>query len=432
MVISMKKKKKDERIWPITLNEAKLLLLSVMIGALMVPVIISLTYLTHRYFMVFLRTEDYLSPYLGPMWMLLPMAVAGIVVGLLVHRVAPESEGPGVHVVIAAYHKRHGKLRKRTGIIKYISTLITVGSGTPSGLVSPSTLLGDSVANYIGSAIKIDHDTRKTLSLCGVAAAITGLVGAPVGAAIFAVEVVYGNRILYRRFFYCLVSSLTTYILVVWMGFRELFSYVIDWDPVLDPEIMLYIIITAIVVTFVNIFYIFIYQRVHDFFKSRSWKGRNWLEPGLGMVIAAVIMAPLYPEMISMGVVGGEYNTIISSTDTHILMLAGIILVMIVATVFITGTGGSGGLFMPIMFLGNLLGLLIATIASFPDPRMLAAVGISASLCTTLNIPLASIIIGVELFGPIALIPSIVGALAGYVLGKRYYIFYAIRWRELK
>ena len=430
MVTSMKEK--DENVWPVSLGESKLLLLSVMVGALMVPVITSLTYLTHEYFTLFLKCKNYLSPYLGPMWMLLPMAVAGVVVGLLVHRAAPESEGPGVHVVIAAYHKRHGRLRKRTGIIKYISTLITVGSGTPSGLVSPSTLLGNSMVNYMGNIIKMDRDTRKTLSLCGVAAAITGLVGAPVGAAIFAVEVVYGNRILYRRFFYCLVSSVTTYILVVCMGYRELFSYVIDWNPILNPRIILYIIITAVVVTIVNIFYIFIYQKVHDFFKSRSWKGRNWLEPGLGMVIAAVIMAPLYPEMTSMGVVGGEYKTIISATDAPIQMLAGIILVVIVATVFITGTGGSGGLFMPIMFLGNLLGLLIATVSSFPYPRMLAAAGISASLCTTLNIPLASIIIGVELFGPIALIPSIVGSLAGYVLGKKYYIFYAIRWGELK
>jgi len=425
-------KEKHESKWPVTLDESKLLLLSVMVGALMVPVISSLSYLTGKYFTLFLKCENYLSPYLGSAWMLLPMAVGGLVVGILVHRVAPESEGPGVHVVIAAYHKRHGKLRKRTGIIKYISTLITVGSGTPSGLVSPSTLLGNSLANYIGNAIKIDRDTRKTLSLCGVAAAITGLVGAPVGAAIFAVEVVYGNRILYRRFFYCLVSSLTTYILVVWIGYRKMFSYVIDWKPVLDPKIVLYIIITAVVVTLVNIFYIFIYQKVHDFFKSRSWKGRNWLEPGFGMVIAAVIMAPLYPEMTSMGVVGGEYKTILSSTDADVLMLIGIILVVMVATVFITGTGASGGLFMPIMFLGNLLGLLIVTIADFPYPRMLAAAGISASLCTTLNIPLASIIIGVELFGPIALIPSIVGALSGYVLGKKYYIFYAIRWRKLE
>ena len=421
-----------ERIIPITTHEARMILLSVMIGALVAPVIISLSFLTRKYFEIFLECERFLSPYLGRMWMILPMTAAGLIVGLIVHRMAPESEGPGVHVVIAAFHKRKGVLRKRTGIMKYLATLITVGSGTPSGLVSPSTLLGTSMASYLEKLFKFDDETRKTLSLCGVAAAISGLIGAPLGAAIFAVEVVYGNRILYKRFFYCLISSLTTYLLAVLFEFREFYPNLIDKPPAFSLKIMAYIIFTALLVTAANILYITVYQKVHDFFKSKSWKGRNWLEPALGMAIAAVIMAPLYPEMIEMGVIGGGYANIISSTDAGLYTLLGIVIVVVIATVFITGTGGSGGLFMPIMFLGNLMGLMIASQASFPEPAMLAAVGISASLCTTLNIPLASVIIGVELFGPIALIPSIIGALAGYILGKRYIIFYDIRWSKLQ
>jgi len=425
-----------ERIIPITAHEARMILLSVIVGALVAPVIISLSFLTRKYFEIFLECERFLSPYLGRMWMILPMTAAGLVVGFIVHRMAPESEGPGVHVVIAAFHKQKGELRKRTGIMKYLATLITVGSGTPSGLVSPSTLIGSSMTHYLEKVIKFDDETRKTLSLCGVAAAISGLIGAPLGAAIFAVEVVYGNRILYRRFFYCLISSLTTYLLAVLFEFREFYPDLIDRPPAFSPKIIIFVIFTALIVTAANILYITIYQKVHDFFKSKSWKGRNWLEPALGMAIAAVIMAPLYPEMVKMGVIGGGYANIISETDAGIFTLLGIITVVVVATVFITGTGGSGGLFMPIMFLGNLLGLMIASMTSFPEeiamPTMLAAVGISASLCTTLNIPLASVIIGVELFGPIALIPSIIGALAGYFLGKRYIIFYDIRWSKLQ
>ncbi|MDP7422590.1 MAG: chloride channel protein, partial [bacterium] len=156
-----------------------------------------------------------------------------------------------------------------------------------------------------------------------------------------------------------------------------------------------------------NILYIRLYQNVHDFFLSWSWKGRNWLEPSMGMLIAAVLMAPLFTTMRSMGVVGGGYTRIIESTDLHIITLTGVILTVIIATAFITGTGGSGGLFMPIMFIGNLMGLLIASLSSFPHPVILAAVGISASLCTTLNIPLASALISIELFGPVAILPSV-------------------------
>jgi len=262
------------------------------------------------------------------------------------------------------------------------------------------------------------------------------ILGAPLGAAIFAVEVVYGDRILYRRFFFCLVSSLAAYLLAVKLGFRELFPNVLSSSVVLTPKILILVVITVLVAVLVNVLYIKIYQMIHDFFKSWSWKGRNWLEPAMGMGLAAVLMAPSYGTLIEMGVIGGGYNNMISSTNVDIFTLAAVIMTVMLGSAFVTGTGGSGGLFVPIMFLGNLIGLLVVAVISpyqtFSHPVILAAAGISASLCTTLNIPLASVVISVELFGPVALIPSIIGALGGYIIGKRYVIYHEIRWKELK
>jgi CIC family chloride channel protein len=95
--------------------------------------------------------------------------------------------------------KRDGRLRLRTLPSKYITTLATVGSGTPSGIVSPSAVLGNSIASCLGYITNIDPDLQKTLSLCGISAALSTLLHTPFGAALFAVEVVYGNYILYKR-----------------------------------------------------------------------------------------------------------------------------------------------------------------------------------------------------------------------------------------
>ncbi|MBU7011813.1 MAG: chloride channel protein [Theionarchaea archaeon] len=57
----------------------------------------------------------------------------------------------------------------------------------------------------------MDADQQKTLSLCGMAAALSTLLGTPFGAALFAVEVVYGKYILYKRFFYCSNSGFCEY-----------------------------------------------------------------------------------------------------------------------------------------------------------------------------------------------------------------------------
>ena len=135
---------------------------------------------------------------------------------------------------------------------------------------------------------------------------------------------------------------------------------------------------------------------------------------------------------ISLGTVGATHTDILAATSIDVYSLLAVIVALILATTFIAGTGASGGLFRPIMFLGSLLGILIASIIGFPYPIILAIVGISASLCTTLNVPVTSAIICIELFGPIALVPSIMGTLVGYFIGKRYVIYHEIRWRELR
>ncbi len=192
-----------------------------------------------------------------------------------------------------------------------------------------------------------------------------------------------------------------------------------------------YLALTAVAVTLINIGYIKYYQLIHDFFKNWSWKGQEWLEPAAGMAIAAAIIAPIYPLMVSLGIVGGGSSRIFSAQNMQAMALAAVILGIFFATALISGTGSSGGLFMPILIMGSLLGLLLAAVTGFPYPILLAMVGISASLSTTLNVPIAAAVIVVELFGPPALVPAIIGALAGYVIGRNFVIYQEISWKEL-
>ena len=270
-----------------------LFFMAIIIALVVVPIIIAFFTYTNKYFSLVLAFGQNFPSFVGYWWLIIPMLIGGLIVGLIVHKIAPETEGPGTHIVLAAYHKRNGQLRLRTGPSKFIASLITLGSGSPNGLVSPSLLLGNSISSYFGWIMELDNDKKKTLTLCGVASAISTLLAAPIGAAIFAVEVIYGDHITYRRFFYCLVSSLTAYIFALWLGFHGLYRYVIIDLPALTLEIIAIIAITALIVTVVNILYIELYQKIHNFFLSRSWKGRDWLEPILGMGAAAIIIAPL-------------------------------------------------------------------------------------------------------------------------------------------
>jgi CIC family chloride channel protein len=412
-------------------DEIRIVLLSVVIALCVIPIVYALSFLVTFYFTAILSIQSALS-ILGMWWILIPFTATGMVVGLLIWYYAPEAEGPGLHVVIAAFNKRDGELRLRTGISKFMATLLTLGTGIPNGIVSPCALLGNSIMSYLKTIIPMNPDQNRTLSLCGIAAALTTLLGAPFGAALFAVEVVYGDYILYKRFFYCLTSSITAYVVTHFLGIYRIHFDIIPLDVIITPTMVVLTLITAVIVVLVNIGYIFVYQRIHDFFKQRDWNALNWIKPTLGMILGAVIMAPFFSDFRSLQIVGGKGYVLDVLVQVGMWKVLLIVVVLIMVTSIIAGSGMSGGLFLPVMVVGILLGVFMSHFSAPQYLLFLVVAGVSAALSTTLNVPLAAALLCIELFGPLAILPAIIGSLTGYLLARNQVIYHEIQWEELK
>ena len=86
---------------------------------------------------------------------------------------------------------------------------------------------------------------------------------------------------------------------------------------------------------------------------------------------------------------------------------------------------------MPIMAFGAISGVAISSFFTGTDPIIFAAAGMAAAISTTLNVPVAAAVICMELFGLPVFLPSILGAIAGYFVGRRYVIYHEIRWSGL-
>ena len=423
-------------MWQVSLPQGTRLemenvLWSILIALCVVPIVYSLSVLVPAYFTA-LMTLQSMTRVLGTWWILIPFGVIGVVIGLLVWYGAPEAEGPGLHVVIAAFNKRDGELRLRTGLLKYITTLLTLGTGSPNGIVSPSAVVGNSMMSYIATLFSFTPDQKRTLSLCGISAALTTLLGAPFGAALFAVEVVYGNYILYKRFFYCLTSSITAYILIYFLGIIRNPFQIIPLHAVITPSLVILILITAVLGVLVNVCYISLYQRVHDFFMDRDWTSLNWLKPAVGMTLGAALMAPLFPDFIELQIVGGKGYVLEALVQIGVLKIVLMMMILMGVTSLIAGSGGSGGLFLPVLVVGVLLGVGMSTMCAPQYLLFLVVAGVSAALSTTLNVPVAAAMLCIELFGPLAILPAIIGSVTGYLLARNQVIYHEIQWEELK
>jgi H+/Cl- antiporter ClcA len=139
----------------------------------------------------------------------------------------------------------------------------------------------------------------------------------------------------------------------------------------------------------------------------------------------------VYPILLDLGYIAGFSGKLVDLEEFNLSRLALAALVLILTATITAASGNSGGLMMPIMAFGAISGVTFASFFTNTDPIIFATVGMAAAISTTMNVPVAAAVICMELFGLPVFLPSILGAIAGYFVGRRYVIYHEIRWSKL-
>ena len=149
---------------------------------------------------VFLKALDYSIAVTGQFpyyFLLLPLAL--LVSGAMMKYLAPGDEGHGTAMIIDALHKRSGKIKPSTVLVRLAATLITIASGGSAGKEEPGAQIGAGLSSLFSDLLKFDDRDRRKLVICGVSAGFASVFGTPIGGAIFGVEVLFVGGLMYQR-----------------------------------------------------------------------------------------------------------------------------------------------------------------------------------------------------------------------------------------
>ena len=124
------------------------------------------------------------------LFLLIP-ALGGLVCGVLVFSIAPEAGGEGTDAMIEAFHHAGGFIRKRVPLVKVLASALTIGSGGSAGKEGPIAQIGAGLGSILASLMNLKPRDRRILVLAGAAGGIGAIFHAPLGAALFAPEVLY-------------------------------------------------------------------------------------------------------------------------------------------------------------------------------------------------------------------------------------------------
>ena len=341
-----------------------------------------------------------------------------LIVGPLIFFLAHEAKGHGVPEVMEAVALKNGTIRPRVVLVKSLASAITIGTGGSVGREGPIVQIGSAFASSLGQLLKVSPDRLKILVGCGAAAGIAATFNAPISGAFFALEVIIGNFAL-QGFSPIIISSVfATAVSRAFLGDFPAFN-VPQYSLVSVWEIPLYIILGIITGLIAVSFTTLLYKTEDIFSKIRA---PEYTKNSIGGLLIGIILV-FFPNVYGVG-----YETIELALTGNIIWYSALILIFIklLATNITLGSGGSGGIFAPSLFLGAATGSVFGHLVNRLFPNVTAnsgayaMVGMGAVVAGATYAPITSILILFELTNDYKIIlPVMIACTVATVLARK-------------
>jgi len=331
-----------------------------------------------------------------PWWLVVSIpALGGLIAGPIITFLVPEARGPGVPEVILAVSARQSVIRHRVTFLKALVSGLLLGTGASVGREGPIVQIGSSVGSSLAQVFNINPQLRRTCLACGAAAGIAATFNAPIAGSMFAMEIILMNvEVSYMS--YIVIAAITGSVLsrVFWGDFPAFkiipFAMESYWE--LSAYLLLGIGAGLLSIAFVRLLF-----KIDSLFSSSPVP--DWLSPALGGALLGGLALAL-PQVLGVG-----YDTVNAAlTDNLTLKMALILLAAkLMATTVCIGSGMSGGIFAPSLFLGAVLGTAVGfgAEALWPamggNPAFFALAGMGAVVSGTTLAPITAIVTIFEL-----------------------------------
>ncbi len=332
------------------------------------------------------------------------LAVGGLISGFLIFTFAPETEGHGTDSAIEAFHFKRAHIRWQVPIIKMIASSITIGSGGSAGREGPIAQISAGFGSLLGKVLKLPLEHRRLLLVVGMGAGIGSIFRAPFGGALFAVEVLYtGMDMEMEALLPTVIGSIAGY---------SLFGVSHGWKPIFstsgfsfsEPIQLLFYAGLGLILGLLAHPYVRIFYLTRDLFHRLQIP--NAFKPALGGLILGVI-AMFFPYCLGMGY---GWIQLAMAGELSLLVLLLFPFMKMVATSLTISSGGSGGIFAPSLVIGGMIGGLFSTVLSSLLPSLelpvepFVVVGMAGYIAAVAKVPLAGLIMTMEMTGGYGLI----------------------------
>ncbi|MFP4614603.1 MAG: chloride channel protein [Thiohalorhabdus sp.] len=355
-----------------------------------------------------------------PAWarLLLP-AAGGLAVGLLAAYAFPRHADVGVSRVLERVAYGASQLGARSAIAQFLFGTLAIGSGHSVGREGPSIHMGAAIGSLVGQRFGVDPEYLRILVAAGAAGAFAGALNIPLAGVVFALEVILGEYTLIL-FAPVVVSAVLATVVaqagaggavtfeVPQIATHSLVYLPLDWGIGLGAALVSFLLIRG----------------VEGIYRLGRWSPvPAWALPAVGGLLVGVLAVPL-PE-----VMGVSYDTLtrVFTGNVPLLALALLLVAKLAATAVSLGCQSRGGAIGPSLFMGALVGALVAELAGYlpgdpGDTAVYAVIGMAAGMAAILNAPFSAIVAVFELVqNPAVILPVMLATVTAAVTSRDWF-----------
>ncbi|MGE9267790.1 MAG: chloride channel protein, partial [Verrucomicrobiales bacterium] len=420
-------------------DEQRFLVLCVVTGLLCGLAAVAFHFAIHHLFEALWHFASHSPPLVFTLTLLLAPTLAGLAVGLVVTKIAPDAAGSGIPQTKVAYHNRGGKISTFTGLWRFVIGSLYVGLGNSLGREGPTVHVSAAISSRIGRWAFRDPRRVQAMLPVGMAAGIAAAFNAPLSALTFVFEELLDN------FSMKALGGMVVAVVIAAAVSRT----ILGEDPILDTHLisdyatspwMLVAIPLGITAGLLGHLFSSSVLKLREL--NRRSPLPRWLSPALGGLscgilglIAWHLTAGFGQAQNSIFSIGYESLELAFENKLAIAVLALLLLFKTLAVIINYASGGSGGLFSPTLYLGGMLGGLVGAalaeahevltwLPAFPaDDKVIGAcvlLGMGAMFSAVVRCPFTSLIIIFELTGNYSLIlPLMAGNILAYSFAKK-------------
>jgi len=305
------------------------------------------------------------SPW-GPFVILVPV-VGAVVVTFLVDKFAPEARGHGVPEVMDAIYYKGGAIRPVVAVVKSLASAIAIGSGAAVGREGPIIQIGSALGSTLGKLFRMVPADRIILVAAGSGGGIAATFNTPIGGVLFAIELMMPEVSIQSFLPVALATGTATFVGQFFFGQQPSFAVpalaALHVDGTAVLSLCLYALL-GVIIGLAAAGFVLGLQKMQDLFDRIR---QQYLRHMLGMLLVGILFYALHQAFGHYYVEGVGYSTIQAILGGQLgffSLLALLFVCKLLATTLSLGSGSSGGIFSPSLFMGAAIGGAYAVLLS--------------------------------------------------------------------